>query len=207
MRIGSQRTIITIQRKVQAGVDKLNAPIFVLMDWRADIFCDVEVRRGKEQFDPNSKIRYSEEVWRFRTRYDEVVGLDASMQIIHEGSTFNIKAVLPDDRRRSDCVIECTVQDAVLGAPPLSIAVTDAIDAGTVGLAYSLQMHAVGGTSPYAFSIQSGTLPAGLTLSSGSGLISGTPSASVTSTVILKVADASGDTASLPAIEIMIEPA
>jgi mannan endo-1,4-beta-mannosidase len=44
------------------------------------------------------------------------------------------------------------------------------------GAAYSHTLQAAGGSSPYSWSIASGSLPAGLTLSS-SGVISGTPSA------------------------------
>ncbi|CAN5141801.1 hypothetical protein BH18ACT12_BH18ACT12_15570 [soil metagenome] len=45
---------------------------------------------------------------------------------------------------------------------------------GTVGLVYSQSLVASGGTPPYAWSLVSGTLPQGLTLSA-SGVISGTP--------------------------------
>lgn len=207
MRTGSQRNPITIQRQVQVGKDKLNSPIFVWSNWRAEIFCEVETRRGKEQFDPIANIRYSEEVWRFRTRYDEVVGADTSMRIIHEGSTFNIKAILPDGQRHDDCVIEATVQDAVLGSRPLAIAITDSINTGTVGVAYSLQLRVTGGTAPYVFTLLSGTLPTGLSIGSGTGLINGTPSATASNSCVFKVADAAGDIAQLPAVQIVIEAA
>ncbi|MDX1804342.1 MAG: putative Ig domain-containing protein, partial [Alcanivorax sp.] len=45
------------------------------------------------------------------------------------------------------------------------------------GTAYSQQLSASGGTSPYTYAVTSGSLPTGLTLSS-TGLISGTPTAS-----------------------------
>ena len=44
----------------------------------------------------------------------------------------------------------------------------------TVGHAANFQIHACCGTAPYTFTIYSGTLPSGLSLSS-SGLITGTP--------------------------------
>jgi hypothetical protein len=49
-----------------------------------------------------------------------------------------------------------------------------ALPAGTVGSAYSSTVQATGGTPPYVYTINSGALPAGLTLLS-SGIISGTP--------------------------------
>jgi beta-glucanase (GH16 family) len=45
---------------------------------------------------------------------------------------------------------------------------------GTIGSAYSFQMVATGGTPPYRWLVQQGSLPPGLSLSS-SGLLSGTP--------------------------------
>jgi head-tail adaptor len=204
MRIGSHHGIFTIQRQVQVGIDKLNSPNFVWMDWRADIFCEVEVRRGKEQFDPAANIRFSEEVWRFRTRYDEVVGIDASMQILHEGSVFNIKAVMPDGQKQIDCIVECVVQDAVLGGKPLAIAIKQQIAAGTNGQAYSLAVIADGGTAPYVFSLDSGTLPTGLSLNASTGMIMGTLAAVGNFAPVIKVADAAGDVAMLPPIEITV---
>jgi hypothetical protein len=49
---------------------------------------------------------------------------------------------------------------------------------GTVGTAYSSSFTATGGASPYTYSISSGSLPAGLSLTASSGLVSGTPTAS-----------------------------
>ena len=62
---------------------------------------------------------------------------------------------------------------------------------GVVGTAYSSALTASGGTGPYTYALLSGSLPAGLTLSSA-GLISGTPTASGTSTFTAQVQDASG---------------
>ena len=51
---------------------------------------------------------------------------------------------------------------------------TSSLPNGTVGAAYAQNLAVTGGTPPYTWSISSGTLPAGLSLSS-SGAISGTP--------------------------------
>src|SRR5215469_11977339 len=53
------------------------------------------------------------------------------------------------------------------------------LPSAAVGTAYSHILQAAGGSSPYSWSIASGSLPAGLTLSSA-GVISGTPTASGT---------------------------
>ena len=62
---------------------------------------------------------------------------------------------------------------------------------GTVGSAYNQTVTGSGGSSPYTFSLASGALPSGLTLS-GSGVISGTPTASGSSTFTVKATDAQG---------------
>jgi large repetitive protein len=62
---------------------------------------------------------------------------------------------------------------------------------GTVGVAYSQQITASGGTAPYSFAVTSGTLPAGLTLTAG-GLLSGTPTTAGSSTVTIRGTDANG---------------
>jgi hypothetical protein len=72
---------------------------------------------------------------------------------------------------------------------------TSSLPNGTVGTAYSQMLTATGGTSPYSWTIASGSLPAGLTLSSN-GLISGTPTAAVSSTsVTFQVTDTNNRTA------------
>src|SRR4051794_25978597 len=60
--------------------------------------------------------------------------------------------------------------------------------AGTVGLASSLQLAATGGTTPSTWSATG--LPAGLSLNPSSGAISGTPTTAGTSTVTVTVSDA-----------------
>jgi hypothetical protein len=72
----------------------------------------------------------------------------------------------------------------------LAISTTSLAD-GQVGGSYSATATATGGTTPYTWSLASGTLPAGLTLGGSTGTISGTPTASGTSSFTLKVTDSS----------------
>jgi protocatechuate 3,4-dioxygenase beta subunit len=60
---------------------------------------------------------------------------------------------------------------------------------GTVGQAYSSPLNATGGTAPYVWSVVSGTLPSGLSLSS-SGIISGTPTQASTASFTVEARDA-----------------
>ncbi len=66
----------------------------------------------------------------------------------------------------------------------------------TVEIAYSCALAAAGGTTPLAWSISAGALPAGLLLNSASGVISGTPTAVGTSNFTVLVTDAVRATAS-----------
>ncbi len=59
---------------------------------------------------------------------------------------------------------------------------------GTVAAAYSQTVSASGGTGPYTFAVTAGTLPAGLTLSSG-GVLAGTPTAGGTFNVTVTATD------------------
>ncbi len=91
------------------------------------------------------------------------------------------------------------VQDAnaVASTKSLSIVIynalsitTSSLPAGYVGAAYSQTLAATGGLTPYTWSIMSGSLPAGLTLNSSTGVISGTPTATGTSSFTVRVTDA-----------------
>jgi len=78
--------------------------------------------------------------------------------------------------------------------------------AGTVGVAYATTLFATGGTTPYSWSVISGSLPAGLSLSASTGIIAGTPTAQGTSTFTAQAQDATGTTASA-SFSITINPA
>src|SRR5256885_8955832 len=59
-------------------------------------------------------------------------------------------------------------------APPLQIT-TSTLPSGQVQTSYSASLQATGGAPPYTWSVIAGQLPNGLSLSSSSGTISGTP--------------------------------
>lgn len=70
---------------------------------------------------------------------------------------------------------------------------TGSIPNGTVGSAYSATISATGGTTPYTFSITTGVISAGLTLSSA-GAITGTPTAAGNYSFTVRATDASSQT-------------
>jgi large repetitive protein len=79
-------------------------------------------------------------------------------------------------------------------APRVLAISTTALPAATVGATYAKTLTASFGTAPYRFSIASGSLPAGLRLTT-TGTITGTPGGPVTSSVTFKVTDAKNATA------------
>jgi len=77
------------------------------------------------------------------------------------------------------------------GGPPLLITTNSPLVSGEVGLAYSQTLQGSGGAPPYFWSLISGFFPTGLGLSVG-GVVSGTPSATGSSTVTLQIMDSRG---------------
>jgi hypothetical protein len=80
-----------------------------------------------------------------------------------------------------------------------------ALPEGTVGTPYSSIIAATGGTQPYSWSISTGSLPSGLTLSGTSGSISGTPTSAGQFSFTVKVTDSSSPPqTSTQALEISV---
>jgi hypothetical protein len=78
---------------------------------------------------------------------------------------------------------------------------------GTVNVSYSQVIGVSGGTAPYACSILSGSLPAGLSIGANC-LVSGTPTVAGTSTISVKATDASNPIESVTGnVSITIAPA
>jgi uncharacterized protein (TIGR03437 family) len=114
-----------------------------------------------------------------------------------------------------------TVKDSAGSTSPpesLSIAITAGVTVtttslpnGTAGVAYSQTLAATGGTPPYSnWTVSSGSLPAGLSLSASTGAISGTPTtATVTPTPSFNVTvkDSAGAISPAKTLSITIVPA
>ena len=76
---------------------------------------------------------------------------------------------------------------------------------GFLGAAYSQSLSASGGTPPYTWEVQSGSLPNGLTLNSTTGVISGTASSAGTFQFTIKVLD-SASSSSSKSFQLLINP-
>ena len=96
------------------------------------------------------------------------------------------------------------------GAPvqPLALSTTS-LPHATLGVPYTASLAASGGAPMYTWSVTGGSLPVGIVLTAGSGVISGTPTAVGTSSFTAKVTDAStpvSQTATQP-LSITVDPA
>ena len=89
--------------------------------------------------------------------------------------------------------------------PPAPTITTTTLSDGTVGIAYDETLQASGGTPPYTWSLDSGSLPAGLTLDPATGEVTGTPTTAGASPFTAKVTDANAQT-DLQALSITVEP-
>jgi large repetitive protein len=80
-----------------------------------------------------------------------------------------------------------------VGVPTLTVTPAT-LPAAFQGIAYTQTLNVSGGVAPYSFAVSSGTLPAGLTLNTTTGVISGTPSGFGTATFAITVTDSTGGT-------------
>jgi hypothetical protein len=78
--------------------------------------------------------------------------------------------------------------------PDLAITTTSPLTVGTENAQYSVTLQATGGTTPYAWTLQAGSLPTGISLSPA-GILDGTPSVEGTFQFTLRVTDSAGSPA------------
>jgi hypothetical protein len=95
--------------------------------------------------------------------------------------------------------------DVVVG--PLSVTSAIPFPGATLGASYSRALTATGGVKPYAWSISTGALPAGLTLNAATGVISGTPTGAGSFAFTVQVTDSQGTTATKDvSLDVVIGP-
>jgi uncharacterized repeat protein (TIGR01451 family) len=101
-----------------------------------------------------------------------------------------------------------SITASVCGAPPppppSPLALTCPANAGQVSVAYSSFTVGSGGTPSYTYSVASGALPAGLTLNTSTGAMTGTPTTAGPFSFTTRVTDSLGATATSPSCGITI---
>src|ERR1051325_5922406 len=96
------------------------------------------------------------------------------------------------------CLMPLSINAAAIGIT------TNSLATGVIGTPYSQTLTANGGMAPYTWSVSAGTLPPGLTLAT-TGIVSGTPTSTGTTTFTVTVTDKKSDTASKP-LSITVNP-
>jgi hypothetical protein len=86
-------------------------------------------------------------------------------------------------------IIGWTMSSSTTIAPSTLAITTTSLANGQVGVGYSQTLTATGGTTPYSWAISVGSLPAGLSLNTSTGVISGLPKAVGTSSFTVQVTD------------------
>jgi Leucine-rich repeat (LRR) protein len=120
-------------------------------------------------------------------------------------NTIPVGNVISSNPIAGTSVPPCTSVDLVISTGQCPTITTTALPDGMVGVAYSQTLSAIGGVQPYSWSVISGALPAGLSLNSLTGQISGTATAEETASFTVQVEDTNLDTDSA-ALSITIVP-
>ncbi|MBZ5667969.1 MAG: Ig domain-containing protein, partial [Acidobacteriia bacterium] len=107
------------------------------------------------------------------------------------GGSFSFTITATD---RASAVASQAYTLAISSTSSLSITTASPLPGGTVGVAYSQTLAASGGTPSYSWSVTAGTLPGGLSLSSG-GALTGRPTSAGTFTFTVQVSDSKSATA------------
>jgi hypothetical protein len=100
----------------------------------------------------------------------DYAGINSGTNVVYPDGTTNRLNILVLSQKRDRRDGLPNVSDP----SPLLLVTTASLPQATNGLVYSASLQSGGGVAPFTWSLASGTLPGGLTLSS-SGLISGTP--------------------------------
>ena len=97
--------------------------------------------------------------------------------------------------RVTDAMTGFATKALSIAVAPAPVITTTALPNGKVGVVYSQPLAVTGGTSPFTWSVSAGALPGGLTMSSATGTISGTPTAAGTFAFTASAKDSFGVTA------------
>lgn len=96
--------------------------------------------------------------------------------------------------RATDGAGESATKDFSLIINPPPTILSTSLASGVLGTIYSQTLSKNGGTAPLAWAVTSGSLPTGFSLDSSTGVISGTPSSSGTSSFTVTLTDSTGAT-------------
>ncbi|MGW0503167.1 fibronectin type III domain-containing protein [Micromonospora sp. NPDC003241] len=123
-----------------------------------------------------------------------VTGLTAGTTYTFRIAAINAAGTGPDSAQSAAVTVNAS-PTLTFPAPP----------SGKVSEPYSQQLTVNGGTAPFTWSVSSGSLPPGLTLAPGTGLLSGTPTQAGTFSFTVRVTDSYDQSATRP-VSLVISP-
>jgi hypothetical protein len=134
----------------------------------------------------------------------------AAMQLVHNtvADETGDNGPVCDSWATGTSGVTCTADMPSPATTPLTI-VTTSLPSGNVGGSYndlSGGVYAAGGTPGYTYTVSQGSLPNGLTLNSTSGIISGSPTATGTSSFTVQATDSGGSQPVSQVLSITVNP-
>jgi hypothetical protein len=129
-----------------------------------------------------------------------------------QAGTFTFTAIATDTLSNQGSRQYTVTIDA---APAMIVITPPTLPNGTVNTPYSQTITASGGSGPYIYAVTAGALPGGLSLNTGSGVISGTPTTAGASNFTIMATDSGNNTgtqsytvsiAAAPAPPIVLSP-
>jgi predicted hotdog family 3-hydroxylacyl-ACP dehydratase len=106
-------------------------------------------------------------------------------------NTYNFTTQATDSSTGTSAPFSNTRVYAVAIANPFLLLNSNASNSTQIGVAYSQANAAAGGTGSYTYSVSAGALPAGLSLNTATGSVSGTPTAAGAFSYTIQVSDGS----------------
>jgi parallel beta-helix repeat protein len=156
------------------------------MDWLVVTGQPRAVFRGTGTINGGNECKFEVDAWDHSLQPGNVDGFGLKIFSCTGGG--DRYSLAPTPLTKGSVIIH---NDGNIIVSPLTITTTS-LPAGEVGVAYSQNLAATGGTLPYSWSILSGTLPSGLTLSGST--ISGTPNVAGTANFTIRATDSTGPT-------------
>jgi hypothetical protein len=170
---------------VQTDAGSQDATVWRFAHHRTDIRSDVDPTTGSFWYQPRPNVSPDGRWVMFTSNWEKTLGTDPT----GDAATRARQDVFIVELQPSTA--EPVTPPPPPPAPPSPVAVGNAsFPIGRLTVAYNASLSASGGSSLYKWSLSAGALPGGLTLNADTGVVAGTPFATGTFPITLRVVDA-----------------